>query len=217
MESSLRPIKKPTCPRRIFMFQKADYDGFKQELKDLTPSFLEKANSLDINTLWFEFKSTIHRLMEKYIPTKTIRGKKKPKPWITKTIRALHRKRNKLYKKQKATKKHKDGDHYRSMKAKVQRAERQAYWQYVENLIEEGDENGEQRHGKQKRFWSYIKALRKDNSGVAPLKENGKMHADPLDKSNILNRQYESTFTREDEANIPQPEGQPYPSAEREF
>ena len=91
---------------------------------------------------------------------------------------------------QQATKKHKDGDHYRSMKAKVQRTGRQAYWQYVENLIEEGDENGEQRPGKQKRFWSYIKALRKDNSGVAPLKENGKMHADPLDKSNILNRQY---------------------------
>ena len=97
------------------------------------------------------------------------------------------------------------------MKAKVQKAERQAYWQYVENLIDVGDENSEQRPGKQKRFWSYIKSLRKDNSGVAPLKENGKMHADPLDKSNILNRQYESTFTQEDETNIPQPEGCPYP------
>ena len=65
--------------------------------------------------------------------------------------------------------------------------------------------------GKQKRFWSYIKALRKDNSGSAPLKENGKMHADPLEKSNIRNRQYEPTFTQEDEMNIPQPEGYPYP------
>ena len=37
------------------------------------------------------------------------------------------------------------------------------------------------------------------------------MHADPLDKSNILNMQYEYTFTQEDEANILQPEGQPYP------
>ena len=97
------------------------------------------------------------------------------------------------------------------MKAKVQRTERKPYWQYVENLIEVGDESCEQRPWKQKRFWSYIKALRKDNSGVAPLKENGKMHADPLDKSNILNRQYESTFTREDKVNILQPEGQPYP------
>ena len=113
-------------------------------------------------------------------------------------MRALYRKRSKLFKKQKTTKKHKDNDHYRSMKAKVHRAERQAYWQNVENLIEAGDENCEQRLGRQKRFWSYIKALWKDNSGVALLQENGKMHADPLSKSNILNRQYESTFTPED-------------------
>ena len=37
------------------------------------------------------------------------------------------------------------------------------------------------------------------------------MHADPLDKSNILNMQYESTFTQEDETNIPQLEERPYP------
>ena len=196
---------------RIFKYQKADYDGFRQELKELTPSFLKKANTLDLNTLWIEFKSIIHRLMEKYISIRTLRGKKKPKPWITKTIRALHRKKNKLFKKQKNTRKYKDTDSYRRMKAKVQKAERQAYWQYVENLIDVGDENCEQRPGKQKRFWSYIKSLRKDNSGVAPLKENRKMHADPLDKSNILNRQYESTFTQEDETNIAQPEGCPYP------
>ena len=48
--------------------------------------------------------------------------------------------------------------------------------------------------GKKKIFWSYIKAVQKDNSGVATLKENGKMLVDPLDKSKILNRQYKSTF-----------------------
>ena len=37
------------------------------------------------------------------------------------------------------------------------------------------------------------------------------MHADPLDKLNIFNRQYESTFTREDDTNTPLLEGQPYP------
>ena len=63
---------------------------------------------------------------------------------------------------------------------------------------------------KQKRFWSFIKSLRKDSSGVAPLKENGKMHADPKDKTNILNRQYESVYTKEDTNNVPSPSGQPY-------
>ena len=35
------------------------------------------------------------------------------------------------------------------------------------------------------------------------------MHADPKDKANILNRQYESTFTLEDTSHIPQPRGEP--------
>ena len=45
---------------------------------------------------------------------------------------------------------------------------------------------------------------------MAPLKENGKMHADPKDKTNILNRQYESVYTKEDTNNVPSPSGQPY-------
>ena len=48
----------------------------------------------------------------------------------------------------------------------------------------------EEQSGKMKRFWSFVKSLRKDNSGVAPLKDQRKMHAYPVDKSNILNRQY---------------------------
>ena len=63
-----------------------------------------------------------------------------------------------------------------------------------------------------KRFWSFVKSLRKDNSGVAPLKDQGKMHADPVDKANILNRQYESVFTKEEEEeDTPVLQGNPYP------
>ena len=51
VESSLRPTKKQVCPRCIFKYQKADYDGFRQKLKKLIPSLLEKANTLDLNTL----------------------------------------------------------------------------------------------------------------------------------------------------------------------
>ena len=77
VESSLRPIKKPTCPRRIFKYQKADFVGFRQDLKELMPSFLKKANTLDLNTLWIEFKSIIHRLMENTSPLRHSREKRK--------------------------------------------------------------------------------------------------------------------------------------------
>ena len=45
---------------------------------------------------------------------------------------------------------------------------------------------------------------------MAPLKENGRMHADPKEKTNILNRQYKSVYTKEDTNNVPSPSGQPY-------
>ena len=65
---------------------------------------------------------------------------------------------------------------------------------------------------KQKRFWSYIKSIWKDTGGVAPLKVNGRLHADPKDKANyILNGQYESTWTQEDTHDIPSADGEPYP------
>jgi hypothetical protein len=38
------------------------------------------------------------------------------------------------------------------------------------------------------------------------------MHADTKDKADILNRKYESVFTKEDITNIPNPAGISYPS-----
>ncbi|MEW8544204.1 MAG: reverse transcriptase family protein, partial [Candidatus Thiodiazotropha sp.] len=212
IESSLKPMKKISSPRRIYKYHKADYDSFRKDLQEFSEAFPERAMTLDIHNAWTEFKTTIHKLMEKHVPHKMIRGDKKPKPWITKTIRAMHRKRDKLFKKQRASKHHKDFEKYKSMKARVQKAERQAYWSYLDQLINFGDPDTETQLGKMKRFWSFVKSLKKDNSGVAPLKEQGKMHADPVDKSNILNRQYESVFTKEnDTADIPTLQGQPYP------
>ena len=94
----------------------------------------------------------------------------------------------KLFKLQRTTKKTEDISKYKKFKALVQREERQEYWKYVENIIDL-EEDGTPAANKQKRFWSFIKSRRKDNVGIAPLKENGIMHADPKDKANILNRQ----------------------------
>ena len=79
-------------------------------------------------------------------------------------------------------------------------------WKYIEDIIEVGDPDQEHQP-KQKRLFNFIKSLRRDNSGIAPLKENGKVHANPKDKADILNRQYESTWTKEDVNDIPIPDG----------
>lgn len=61
------------------------------------------------------------------------------------------------------TKNDSDVRKYRTHKAATQKLERQAYHRYVNNLIEINDpENDKQ--PKQKRFWNFIKTLRKDNT-----------------------------------------------------
>ena len=54
-----------------------------------------------------------------------------------------------------------------------------------------------------KKFWSYVKSLKKDPFGITTLRENGILKTDTLDKANICNKQFESAFTRESDSEIP--------------
>ena len=96
IESSLRTTKKSPSPRRVYKYHRADYEGFKKEFREFARDINEQATEMNSQAIWTSFKTTIHRLMEKYIPHKTGCDVKKPKPWITRTIRALQRKHNKL-------------------------------------------------------------------------------------------------------------------------
>ena len=211
IESSLKPMKVKTPARKVYQYRKADYESMKKELKAFQTDFDRESGIKDVEYLWTLFKNKIHALMEKYIPSKLLRGNKLQKPWISREVKGLMRKRNKLFKRQRKTGNPKDIKHYKETKARLQKAERQSYWNFVDNIIEVGDPEKEHQP-KQKRFWSFIKSLRKDTSDVAPLKDNGRLHADPKDKADILNRQYESTWTKEDTSDIPTPDGVPYPS-----
>ena len=54
-----------------------------------------------------------------------------------------------------------------------------------------------------KKFFSYIKSKKAESTGVAPLKYNGATHSDSKIKADILNRQFSSVFTSEDDTQLP--------------
>ena len=185
IESSLRPVRVKTPPRKVFQYRKGDYEGMKQELKAFQIEFEELAKTEDVEQLWTRFKKKIHSLMESYIPAKTMNGNTVNKPWITKQVKSLTCKCKKLFAKQRKPRKAKDVQMYKETKARLQKTERQSYWKFIDNIIEVGDPDQEQQP-KQKRFWAYIKSLGKDSSGIAPLKDNQTLHANPKDKADIL-------------------------------
>ena len=54
-----------------------------------------------------------------------------------------------------------------------------------------------------KKFWSFIKSLKKDTFGITSLRENGILKTDAKEKADICNRQFQSAFTREGNSDMP--------------
>ena len=71
-----------------------------------------------------------------------------------------------------------------------------AHNNYCANLFTESFQNNK------KQFWSYIKRIRKDHSGVLSLIVNDETNSCAKDKARISNNQFESVFTNEDLSNI---------------
>ena len=68
---------------------------------------------------------------------------------------------------------------------------------------ESADPDCLRKNKKAKKFWSFVKSLKKDAFGINSLRENGILKTDTLDKANICNKQFESAFTRESDTEIP--------------
>ena len=132
--------------------------------------FQESAKTKDVEHLWMTFKNKVHSLMESHIPSKILRGDRIQKPWVSRQVKTLMHKPKKQFQKQQKTKKAKDIRQYIETKVRLHKAERQSYWQYVDNLMQIWDPD-QQHQPKQKRFWSNIKSLPKDTGDVAPLKD----------------------------------------------
>ena len=62
-------------------------------------------------------------------------------------------------------------------------------------------------------FWRHVnKGIRRDtNSGIAALKNNGKLACDAVEKCEILNSYFKSVFTEEDTTEMPDMKSDPFP------
>ena len=95
-------------------------------------------------------------------------------------------------------------ENFKNQKRKTQSSIRKSYWHHIENNIQ-GDKNEENFGETQKKIWKHVKSVKRDRAGTAPLKENGLLVSDPKSKARILNHQYQSVFSKEDSADIPEP------------
>ena len=62
-----------------------------------------------------------------------------------------------------------------------------------------------------KRLGALIESEKYDHPGVAPLKEGNIIYCDPIQKANILNRQFISVFTNDTKTSLPELGPSQYP------
>ena len=90
---------------------------------------------------------------------------------------------------------------------------RLAYRLYINDLItppSKPDQN--QSATNLKKFWTFIKSLRKDNCSIQSLKSNDEIVTDGIDKAEVLNSYFQSVFTHEPNTELPNKGPSPYPS-----
>ena len=120
--------------------------------------------------------------------------------------RLVKKKRHKLYLHACKSKNPDVKIHYQRFRAHVQKVLIDAYWKYVSNIFTfENDSSDPDTPNpeKIKKFWSFVKSLKKDMFGITSLRENGILKTDIMEKANICNRLLQSAFTRKGNCDPP--------------
>jgi len=67
-------------------------------------------------------------------------------------------------------------------------------------------------NGRKKKFFQYVKSLRRDPSGIPTLEKDGITYATNLSKANVLNDHFYFVFSKDDNDTLPEMADTPYPT-----
>lgn len=130
-EFNITPTKKRQVPRLIPLYSKADWNSMRTELRALHGRLEQEKDNLSTEELWAQFRDTLTQAADTFIPQKTVKSKSS-KPWITKDIRKLVKRRDRVYKAMKKLGTEELKHESRRLRALIQFKIRCSYWDYVD-------------------------------------------------------------------------------------
>jgi len=167
-------------------------------MQGVSDRVLENSESTSVEELWSIFSDEISTGIKQFIPSKTI-GTRRSLSWITQPIKRLMRKRDKLYFRLKNNGLHKTRQMFLNVKNLIKRNTKIAYNKYIESIlgIEDPDVQENRSNFNPKKLYSLLKNSKQDAQGISTLFDNvlGKSTYVNQEKSNVLNRQFQSVFT----------------------
>ena len=121
-------------PRTIPLYKKADWDQFKQTMRDFQSELLTDLATTDVQELWVMLASGLEQGIDKFIPTRKS-GTRDGFPWINQEVCHLMRKWDKLYKPMKLSGRPNDTKKFLDYKHLVRRVTERAYEHYLGDIL----------------------------------------------------------------------------------
>ena len=190
---------------KILLWNRVDFDQLRSEAKLWAEEFVNShTTSTPVEQLADNVQSSLEKLIKDHVPSK-LSTTRFNQPWFNSSVKRMTRRKKRAFKKARRTKKDRDWLRYRRLKKATQQTCRQAYSNYINDMLSSDP-------GGNKKLGALVKSKRRDQSGVSHLKDGNLMHSDPKSKANILNRQFASVFTNEDQSDLPDLGSSPHPT-----
>jgi len=197
-EFALQPTKAKVKPRKVLIHRRADMPSLKNDMEEFISAFINKDTSnISCNQLWEDFKVNFNGIINNNVPSKMLRPNSNL-PWITSKERRLINRRRRLYNRSKTPEAR---SKYRQFAKDVDKQIKRAYFTYLEEILK--PDESQTGWNKNKRWFSFLKAKKREQSSGSPLKEGGKLVTDDAGKAGVLNRQFYAAYTRDDGSPLP--------------
>ena len=208
----IRAKRSKKKARKVYQYDKADKKKLRQDIVQLGKDFAKQSKNLNADESWNLFTSRLNSIVAERVPQKIIR-ERGDLPWLSPGLRKRIKRKNRSFSKyKKAPRKRKPRlwDKYSKEQRAVQQEIKLAHEEYLESLFE--DEEG----NPVKSFYKAIKAKKKNDVGIAPLKNKyGKIESTPIGKATALSEQYSSVFKKDNGKPLPRMNSNRYSSMKK--
>ena len=183
------PRRKPV-KRKIRLWKKADIDGLKRDMRKFANLFLSQHSPEGcVEQMWKQIQENLLTILDRNVPTK-MSSSKIHQPWITTQTKRLLRQKQRWFQKAKHTGSSRAWNKYKDIKKHTQRACRKAHLDFVRDFVSDDREH--------KNLWTYIKGLRKDNTGISDLYLGETLVQNSEQKANMFNTFFTKVFSTPD-------------------
>ena len=198
MEVNIQANRRKPPRRKILLWKRANIDSIRKRAHQVSVDFTTKYNtSTPVEELAEALQLELAQIIDDCVPSK-MSSTRANQPWFNSDTKSILRRKSRAFKKARRTNNTKHWARFKRLKKEARKVCRYTYNKYVRDII-----NSEPASGRNKKLGALVKSKRRDQTGIAPLKDGGFLHADPKAKANILNRQFTSVFSTDNGTPLP--------------